>query len=66
MDEDNITVISFEVLPPNENQNQEKERKENREQKDHETSPWYICHVFSVLTVCVLFLATLTLIPRSN
>ena len=33
---------------------------------DKETSAWSLCHVFSVLTVCVVFLVPVTLIPRTN
>ena len=65
MDEDKISVISIEFQPYNENQRENKEGKQNV-QKDNKTSPWNICHVLSVVVLCVLFLMTITIIPRTN
>ena len=44
------------------------EEKENIQKtpNHNETSHWNICHVFSILAVSVLFLACITLIPRTN
>ena len=70
MDDDKISVISMEYQPSNKN-----EKGDNEEQieirkidthKDNETSPWNVCHVFSVLAICIAFLATITLVPRTN
>ena len=65
MDEDKISVISIESVSSKENQTEGKQEKD-KIQKDNETSPWNICHVFSVLAMCLLFLAMVTLVPRTN
>ena len=63
--EDKISVISVEDLPSNENQ---KEGSKTKEEilGNEEPSAWNICHVFSVLIVCVIFLSPPLLIPRTN
>ena len=65
MDEDKISVISLQKLSSNEVQTEDKETEE-KILKDDETSLWNICHVISVLLVCVAFLVPLTMIPRTN
>ena len=65
MNEDKISVISIEFQSKNNNQREIIEEKQNI-QKDNKTSPWNICHVLSVLVICVLFLVTITIIPRTN
>ena len=60
-----ISVISIECITSNENQIQFKEDKENV-QKDNEVSPLNICHVFSVLAICVTSISVITLVPRTN
>ena len=57
MDDDKISVISIEFQSYNENQREINEDKKNIT-KDKKTSSWNIFHVFSVLIICVLFLAT--------
>ena len=65
MDEDKISVISIEDLSSDENQ---KERSKSKEEihGDIEPSAWNMCHVFSVLAVCAVFLSPVCLIPRTN
>ena len=65
MDEDKISVISLRKLSSNEVQTEDKETEEKIVKED-ETSLWNICHVISVLSVCVAFIATITLVPRTN
>ena len=65
MDGEKISVTSVEYLDSNENQNENNRNKEEN-QVDKETSAWNMCHVFSVLTVCVVFSIPVTLIPRKN
>ena len=65
MDEDKISVISIECISSNENQIKLKEDKE-RTQKDNDVSPLNICHVLSVLAICVAFTSIITLVPRTN
>ena len=65
MDEDKISVISVEDIPSNANQEDESKTEEEI-QGDKEISAWNMCHVFSVLTVSVVFLVPVTLIPRTN
>ena len=65
MDEDKVSVISIEFQSYHGNQRENKEDKQNI-QEDNKTSPWNICHVLSVLIICVVFLATITIIPRTN
>ena len=54
--EDKISVISGENLSSNENQ---KKGSKNKEEilGDEKPSAWNICHVFTVLIVCVIFLS---------
>ena len=65
MEEDKISVISVEEFSSNEVQIDDK-RTEEKIPKDEEISLWNICHVISVLLVCVAFLVPLTMIPRTN
>ena len=65
MDEDKISVISVQELPSNEEQIQDKET-EKKILKDDEPSLWNICHIISVISVCVAFIVPITLIPRTN
>ena len=65
MEEDKISVISIECISFKENQRGDKQKNEKIQNED-EPSPWNICHVFSVLAICLLFLATVTLVPRTN
>ena len=65
MDEDKISVISIKCLSFEENQREEKQEKD-KVRKDNETSPWNICHMFSIIAICVVFLAMVTLVPRTN
>ena len=65
MDEDKISVIAVEYPSLNENY-EKKSRIKEETQCDSETSAWNICHLFSVLTICVISLAPVTLIPRTN
>ena len=65
MSEEKISVISIECLSFEEIQ-REDEKEKCKTQKGNEISPWNICHVLSVLTICVTFLATITLVPRTN
>ena len=65
MEEDQISVISIEHVPQNKNK-KERCRIKEEIQGDKEISAWNMCHVFSVLTVSVVFLVPLTLIPRTN
>ena len=65
MEEDKISVISVEDLSLNENQKEKSKTKEEL-QDDKETSAWNVFHLFSVLTVCVVFSSPFTLIPRTN
>ena len=65
MEEDKISVISIEFISSNENQIQFNEDKE-KIQKDNEISPLNICHVLSVLAICVSSISVITLVPRTN
>ena len=65
MEEDKISVISLEDVSSNANQTDKSKTKE-KIQDDKEISAWNMCHVFSVLTVSVVFLIPVTLIPRTN
>ena len=65
MEEDKISVISIECISPDEKQIQFKKDKE-KIQKDSEVSPWNICHVISVLAICVASISVITLVPRTN
>ena len=65
MDEDKISVISIEYRPPSENKRETSKRNEEIHDSK-EASAWNICHVFSVLTICVIFAVPVTLIPRTN
>ena len=74
MNEDKISVIAVEYLSSSRSHrdiSSNKSHEEKRKIKEeihcgNETSVWNMCHLFSVLTICVLFLAPFTLIPRSN
>ena len=73
MDEDKISVISVELVSSNENheeirrtQNEKNGKIQNHRKEINKTSAWNMCHIFSVLAVGVVFLAPLTLIPRTN
>lgn len=65
MDEEGISVISLVFLSSNEefgeNRGLQKEA-----QVDMRASAWNMCHVFSLLTICVAFLIPITLISRTN
>ena len=65
MDEDKISMILIECLSSKEYQTYEKPEND-KIQKDNETSTWNICRVLSVLAICLLCLATDTLVPRTN
>ena len=65
MNEEKISVISVEYPSSNENHD-EKSRIKEEIQCGNEISAWNMCQLFSVLAICVVFLAPLTLIPRSN
>ena len=65
MDKDQISIISIGYLPSNENRKERCKMKEEI-QGDKGTSAWNMCHVFSVITVCVIFSIPVTLIPRTN
>ena len=65
MDEDKISVISVEDISSSTNQ-EDNSKTKKAIQGDREISAWNLCHVFSVLTVSVVFLVPLTLIPRTN
>ena len=64
MDENKIFVISVEGLFSNENQKDKSITKAIL--ADKKTSAWNVCHVFSVITVCVVFSVPISLIPRTN
>ena len=65
MDENKISVISLENQYATEHQGEDSEGKE--EIQDHkEKSAWNMCHVFSVLIICFVFLVPLNFIPRTN
>ena len=65
MDEDKISVISIECRSSNENQLQLKEDKDKM-QDDNGISRLNICHVFSVLAICIASISVITLVPRTN
>ena len=65
MDKAKISVISIVCTSFKENQRGDKQKNDNIQNED-EPSPWNICHVFSVLAICLLFIATVTLVPRTN
>ena len=65
MDEDKISVISIEGLSSNKN-HKEGSKSKKEIQGDKEISVWNMCHVFSVVAVCVLIFVPVTLIPRTN
>ena len=65
MDEDEISVISIECQTTIKDQKEDTESKEEI-QDNEDTSAWNICHVFSVLTICVVFLVPFNFIPRAN
>ena len=65
MDDDKISVISIEYVSANKSNKENKIYKEEV-QEHNEISPWNICHVFSVLSICVVFLVPITLVPRTN
>ena len=65
MDENRIWETSI-TYPSSNAPHKENNRSKEEIQTDKETSAWSLCHVFSVLTVCVVFLVPVTLIPRTN
>ena len=65
MEEDKLSVISMDDVSSSANHT-EKSKTNEEIQDDTEISAWNMCHVFSVLTVSVVFLVPLTLIPRTN
>ena len=65
MDEDKISVISIGDISSNEDRKEGSKNKEDFHD-DIEPSAWNICHVFSVLAVCVAFSSPFALIPRTN
>ena len=65
MGKDKISVISIECTSFKENQRGDKEKNDKIPNED-KPSPWNICHIFSVIAICLLFLAPVTLVPRTN
>ena len=65
MDEDKISVIAVDYTSSNK-RHEVKSRIKEEIQCDSDVSTWNMCHLFSVLTICVIFLAPVTLIPRTN
>ena len=63
--EDKISVISIEYVTQNESKI-ERSRIKEEIQGYKGTSAWNMCHVFSVLSICVIFAVPVTLIPRTN
>ena len=65
MDEHKISVISIKNKPTIKNKKKE-EKPEEETQKNEETSAWNMCHLFSVVIVCFVFLVPFNFIPRPN